>query len=1569
MIVVDDCDPEGELPDPFPPRNVKVKQDVDMHTFYDIKKEIGRGRFGTVYLVEDKATRQKFAAKFVNTKRNQDRTNVGREVEIMKALNSESPHPRLIQLYDAYDMIKEMCLVLEIVDGGELFERVINDDFILSEKACTVFIRQICQGIEFIHSKNILHLDMKPENILCLSREGNRVKICDFGLARRYDPRKKLQVLFGTPEFVAPEVVNFEPISFGTDMWSVGVICYVLLSGLSPFMGHNYVETMTNVTHNKYDFEDEAFNYISDEAKEFIQKLLVLDKSLRLTPAQCLRDDWLKKPPTCILHRSHPKEESESESEYDSDYELTDSDDSCFHVNFVNEQQQNEKERKKKEEEEFRKQVEAKRIELEKQVEDRKKELEKMVEAKNREEELQRTKAQLKEFVERWNSHPNSPYLVGTPIPLDLQKLVKTGGWDSRASLTSLGVAPPSDGDDFAHLDEDGFNFNDLDDATGRGVLINDIDNQEEFTMYTIEPPPSLTKQPSPEEVAKELEGKLTQLQLKDTVKSSKETDLIESLQDHVVPNICQATIVDKQEETIKTEKMQSKITNKNDEMNKSKETMDRCDEKQPKGTKILEIKKGEQKKASETQNETKEVQAKVIDKLQKMSNCEIDKDKKAFEEQEKMRNVNTNLAKGKDNQEINNSEVSQTVKEKLKSTDRKMSKGSKSNISEEPLEAEQIINDILNVDHKGAYEEYKRMVSEAQKVKKDEQKLGENLKENGDKEQHEQIPNTVPKTTASKQDNTNKRGVHKIIVNGVQKKTEEHKKNEIKKVNSTNIIKDTQRSFAQKQNTDKKANNEKTVNTEVKQNAAESLKTQEIDRAEHKRLYEEYKRMMEEKNNSKVNEATDKQNIVGKETVTQTGVYNQNKSKEPEKLIDATTMMTEIRKINNPDQLPKEPLKRPEIIALQKEELGGGASRPRKKSLPYLEQGGEGKDQSSRIITSKQNEDKECSPKSSRGNTPTKQLKKQPSRDVPLQANILEKDDHGGTPVLQISLRVGSLSSHASDNEGGRRGSLDMPGSPTRRSRKTSREDRPPSRGSDRSTRGGTPLASNYRRPSRDVPLSLAQIESLAAASDLINPDPVPQTQAWPDLIVATNGENDEDLNDYKDSLDVPVATLMKSPSGTLTSVPGVTVSQADKQTKDTSPSPNLKQDNKEQTTAEDDLAYVSNNKLVAWILDIGNNQVKPTPSISTSDRVNQWESRDSSPKLTPSPSRDRSPRPRDRSPLPNGREGDKSPALVQPQLPLQPMSQEASSDNLCIQTPWGTLRRSPSKSNLSKSPPFEVLATKVGDVVTNGQSSTEILAAKSDDSLSVSSSTRSPSPKIRVPRLQKQEAVEVAADTFDSQSCPRVSGEITPRPPEEIKETYKYEVEDIDRRTVVKKEDYKSHTLPRPSKLMKQRSSDCLNSFDRKKEVKKPPPIDTKKANEESNTHSLKRKSKFPPSPNQKKKIGPMLFSAQDRISQFEQKPASNYPPQRPITRTRSNVVLNLCSEKQPCDVNKNGLSGAKVVDKTQVGYLRTRLLDKVGKKAATLPEEPAQSEDPIHKNTTNNRQSSAGKPTFLR
>lgn len=291
MIHIDDTEPLEPEP-PFHPREVIVHSDNSIREFYDLHDELGRGKFGTVFRCKEKGSGKTLAAKFVTTTRTEDRKDVEREVEIMKSLQ----HPRLLQLYDAFDDgTKEMCLVLELIEGGELFERVIDEDFILTEKVCAIFMRQICEGVQFMHSKSILHLDMKPENILCLSRTGNRIKLIDFGLARKLEPRKKLQVLFGTPEFVAPEVVNFEQIGYGTDMWSVGVICYVLLSGLSPFMGDTDVQTMANVTMTEYDFEDESFDVISDNAKDFIRKLLVKEKEKRLTAAQCLNHIWLQR--------------------------------------------------------------------------------------------------------------------------------------------------------------------------------------------------------------------------------------------------------------------------------------------------------------------------------------------------------------------------------------------------------------------------------------------------------------------------------------------------------------------------------------------------------------------------------------------------------------------------------------------------------------------------------------------------------------------------------------------------------------------------------------------------------------------------------------------------------------------------------------------------------------------------------------------------------------------------------------------------------------------------------------------------------------------------------------------------------------------------------------------------------------------------------------------------------------------------------------------------------------------------------------------------------------------------
>ncbi|XP_054202599.1 myosin light chain kinase, smooth muscle isoform X8 [Homo sapiens] len=192
---------------------------------------------------------------------------------------------------DFYDIEER----LGSVSGGELFERIIDEDFELTERECIKYMRQISEGVEYIHKQGIVHLDLKPENIMCVNKTGTRIKLIDFGLARRLENAGSLKVLFGTPEFVAPEVINYEPIGYATDMWSIGVICYILVSGLSPFMGDNDNETLANVTSATWDFDDEAFDEISDDAKDFISNLLKKDMKNRLDCTQCLQHPWLMK--------------------------------------------------------------------------------------------------------------------------------------------------------------------------------------------------------------------------------------------------------------------------------------------------------------------------------------------------------------------------------------------------------------------------------------------------------------------------------------------------------------------------------------------------------------------------------------------------------------------------------------------------------------------------------------------------------------------------------------------------------------------------------------------------------------------------------------------------------------------------------------------------------------------------------------------------------------------------------------------------------------------------------------------------------------------------------------------------------------------------------------------------------------------------------------------------------------------------------------------------------------------------------------------------------------------------
>ncbi|XP_075851715.1 myosin light chain kinase 3 isoform X2 [Microcebus murinus] len=281
-------------PAPFEHRVVSVKE-TSMSAGYTVCQHqvLGGGRFGQVHRCTEKSTGLPLAAKTIKVKSARDREDVRNEINIMNQLG----HANLIQLYDAFESKSSFTLIMECVDGGELFDRITDEKYHLTELDVVLFTKQICEGVRYLHQQYVLHLDLKPENILCVNQTGHQIKIIDFGLARRYKPREKLKVNFGTPEFLAPEVVNYDFVSFPTDMWSVGVITYMLLSGLSPFLGETDAETMNFIVNCSWDFDADTFEGLSEEAKDFVSRLLVKEKSCRMSAAQCLKHEWLNNLP------------------------------------------------------------------------------------------------------------------------------------------------------------------------------------------------------------------------------------------------------------------------------------------------------------------------------------------------------------------------------------------------------------------------------------------------------------------------------------------------------------------------------------------------------------------------------------------------------------------------------------------------------------------------------------------------------------------------------------------------------------------------------------------------------------------------------------------------------------------------------------------------------------------------------------------------------------------------------------------------------------------------------------------------------------------------------------------------------------------------------------------------------------------------------------------------------------------------------------------------------------------------------------------------------------------------
>lgn len=263
-----------------------------IESVYEITGELGRGKFAVVKRCVEKATGKAFAAKFLR-KRRRGRDCRAEVIHEMAVLEAARNNARVVNLHAAYETDHDIVLVLEYAAGGEIFDHCVSEE-LLPEVQITRLIRQTLEGVHYLHQSNLVHLDLKPQNILLTSPSPpGDIKIVDFGLARRLGAVGELREILGTPEYVAPEILNYEPITTATDLWSVGVIAYMLVTGESPFAGDDKQETYLNVSQVNVDYSREAFARVSELAVDFIRKLLVKAPEDRPSAAECMTHPWL----------------------------------------------------------------------------------------------------------------------------------------------------------------------------------------------------------------------------------------------------------------------------------------------------------------------------------------------------------------------------------------------------------------------------------------------------------------------------------------------------------------------------------------------------------------------------------------------------------------------------------------------------------------------------------------------------------------------------------------------------------------------------------------------------------------------------------------------------------------------------------------------------------------------------------------------------------------------------------------------------------------------------------------------------------------------------------------------------------------------------------------------------------------------------------------------------------------------------------------------------------------------------------------------------------------------------
>jgi len=258
---------------------------------YKIGKALGEGAFSVVKEGSHRTSGESFAVKIITKSKlsKEDETALKDEIDVL----SDLKYKHIIRLYDVFEESQFYYLVTEKMSGGELFDRIVQKSYYNEHEA-----RDVCQilfkAMKYCHDRKVAHRDLKPENLLLTSEsDDSDIKIADFGFAKRVKSPNSLTTQCGTPGYVAPEILEGKPYDTQADMWSLGVIVYILLGGYPPFIEQNQRELFRKIRKGQYQFHEEYWGQVSDDAKKLIRSLLTVDPSWRYDAKAAMANPWM----------------------------------------------------------------------------------------------------------------------------------------------------------------------------------------------------------------------------------------------------------------------------------------------------------------------------------------------------------------------------------------------------------------------------------------------------------------------------------------------------------------------------------------------------------------------------------------------------------------------------------------------------------------------------------------------------------------------------------------------------------------------------------------------------------------------------------------------------------------------------------------------------------------------------------------------------------------------------------------------------------------------------------------------------------------------------------------------------------------------------------------------------------------------------------------------------------------------------------------------------------------------------------------------------------------------------